>query len=333
MPTANKIGIKQAPLDRPLTTRCVVRDRILKHTAQGKPYLELEIGDHSGRLKARLWERFEKWQAVLIPGTIIQIECTPYEYNGRRELKIHRLKVVDATSEKDYLEFLPRYPGDAAALRQRWEEAVAAITHPHWKALLQHFMTHEALLEKYFLVPAGKLWHHVYLGGLAHHVVSMLHLAQPLLQEYPQLDDQLLKTGIIFHDVGKIWCFDFSKGYIDYNTEGRLLGHVVLGANFVSRLMQDIELPRAYRTALLHLILSHPGNREEGAPVLPQTREAMALWLLNEVDKKLNATERILQMDVTSPDGWSKYSPLLERFLYRGFDELNATPTIPADDT
>ncbi len=319
MAKANKIGIKQAPLDKKLTTRCVVRAVSLKHTQQGKPYLEIEVGDHSGRLKARLWEKFEKWQQLLSPGTLVSIECTPYEFQGRRELKIHRLAVVAAVSEADYLQMLPQYSGDWEALVRRWYAYVENISQPPWQSLLQKFVENTAILEKYFQVPGGKLWHHVYIGGLLHHVVSMLHLAEALVKEYPQLDKQLLQVGIVFHDVGKIWCFDYSKGFIEYNTEGRLLGHVVLGANFVSRLMQEVELPRPYRTALLHLILSHPGNLADGAVVVPQTREAMALWLLNELDKKLNATERILQMDVTTPEGWSKYSPLLDRFLFQGF--------------
>jgi len=127
MASANKIGIKQAPLDKRFTARCVVRDVRLKYTSRGKPYLELEVGDFSGRLKARLWEKFEKWQQRLVPGTILEMECTPYILGDRRELKVHALKMQKAMSADDYLEFLPRYSGNLEHLIQTFENYSATM--------------------------------------------------------------------------------------------------------------------------------------------------------------------------------------------------------------
>lgn len=320
MVSANKIGIKQAPLDKRFTARCVVRDVCLKYTTQGKPYLELEVGDFSGRLKARLWEKFEKWQQRLVPGTILELECTPYIFQDRRELKIHAITMVKATTGEEYLEFLPRYPGNMEHLIETFEHYLNTIDHSVWQSLLERAFSNDAVRRRFYQVPAGKLWHHVYLGGLLHHVVGMLQLAESLVALYPDMDDQLLKTGIIFHDIGKLWCFEYSRGFIDYNTEGRLIGHVVLGSVYLTRLMAELpDFPREYRTALLHLVISHPGQHADGAPVLPQTREAIALWLLNDMDKKMNAVDRILHSDVDPRRGWSKFSPLLNRFLFQGF--------------
>ncbi len=325
MAGANKIGIKQAPLDKQFRTRCVVRDIQLKYTSAGKPYLELELGDFSGRLKARLWEQFEKWQKHLARGVLVDITCTPYLYQNRRELKIHSLSIVTNPQPGDFLELLPRYPGDMKTLIATFEKQLQSIQHAVWQRLIDHAFKNDAFRQRYFQVPAGKLWHHVYLGGLLHHVVSMLQLADAMEAIYPELDFALLKTGIVFHDVGKLWCFDFSRGFIDYNNEGRLIGHVVLGSTFITRLMGEVEeFPKEYRAALMHLIISHPGHQTEGAPVLPQTREAIALWLINDIDKKLNAVHRILSNDVNPREGWSKFSPLLERFLFQGFSLKDA---------
>ena len=319
MSSANYFRIKEAPVNQRIQARCVVRDVSLKYTAQGKPYLELEIGDASGRLKARLWEKFEKWQRLLKPGVIVQLECTPYLYQKRKELKIHRI-AIDRNSS-DYSEFLPHFPGDKTALIQQFEGYVQQIRDPHWSSLLQQAFENESMLQKYYTVPGGKLWHHVYLGGLLHHVVGMLQLADALCEQYSDLNRELLQMGIIFHDIGKLWSFDYSQGFIEYSTEGRLIGHVVLGSAHVTRLMQSLpDLPKAYKLSLQHLIVSHPGHLEDGAPVVPQTREAVALWLLNEMDKKMNAVTRILDNDVFTPEGWSKFSPLLNRFLFKGFN-------------
>jgi len=236
------------------------------------------------------------------------------------ELKVHALKMQKAMSADDYLEFLPRYSGNLEHLIQTFENYLNTVEHPVWHALLEQVFSNDAVRRRFYQVPAGKLWHHVYLGGLLHHVVGMLQLAEGLVTLYPELDDPLLKIGIILHDIGKVWCFDFSRGFIDYNTEGRLIGHVVLGSTYIARLMGELpDFPREYRAALLHLIISHPGQYADGAPVLPQTREAIALWLLNDMDKKMNAVDRILHSDVDPRRGWTKFSPLLERFLFQGF--------------
>ncbi|MDZ7725823.1 MAG: HD domain-containing protein [candidate division KSB1 bacterium] len=135
------------------------------------------------------------------------------------------------------------------------------------------------------------------------------------------LDQDLLLTGAMLHDIGKMKEYD-CKGFIDYSDDGRLIGHIMLGYGFVKSYIDKIDgFPETLKRELLHLLISHQGKREKGSPVEPMMREAFVLYYADELDSKLGAFDRIYKREYEKGKSWSSYVKLLNRFLYFGDDK------------
>jgi 3'-5' exoribonuclease len=163
--------------------------------------------------------------------------------------------------------------------------------------------------------PGGKLWHHASLGGLAEHTVKLAQVADAICPHYPALNRDLLVTGALLHDVGKVMEYT-SDAAIEYSVEGRLMGHIVQGVLLVENKLAAIpDFPPETRRQVLHLILSHQGEPTMSSPVKPMTPEALVLHFLDEIDSKLDAFARVR---AATPEGqdFSEYVKLMERFFY-----------------
>lgn len=192
------------------------------------------------------------------------------------------------------------------------------MRHAGLKNLLSIVLEDDEFRKQFELAPAGKKWHHGYIGGLLEHTASMMKLASRVCDHYTFLDRDLLLSGVFFHDLGKIWELSYDTS-IDYSVDGRLLGHIVMGAEYIGKLAADIkDLDERTVSLLRHLVLSHQGALENGTPVLPKTREAFVLYYLDEIDSKLNAINRELEKEKHSDEPFTGYIRLLDRMLYRG---------------
>ncbi len=309
--------IKKAAIGEPFVTFCVVRSKEVKYKQNGQPYLVLELGDQSGRLKTRLWNDIDSNSAETPVGGIVKIQAVAEAVNGRKELKIQRLRAASAEDKISADALLPQTAQDVAQLRQMFDAHRQSITNTHLLDLLSAVFRDEAFAKAYFRSPGGKLWHHNYLSGMLEHVVKLLNFADLMNIHYPEIDIDLLKTAIICHDLGKVREYSLN-GYIDFSTEGRLLGNGAIGYGIIDGHIRDLpEFPPDLRQQLLHLVLSHNG-KQHGAPVEPMTLEAMVLQHLILLDAHTNAILRIRENDVLPDQDWSKYIPLLERFIYAG---------------
>jgi 3'-5' exoribonuclease len=216
-------------------------------------------------------------------------------------------------------------------MRSELREFIASLTDEHLQKLLQSLFEDDSIWQQFAETPGGKLWHHPYLGGLAEHTLSLAKLCDLLAAHYKQLNRDLLIAGALLHDIGKIEELETKTG-IDYSIEGRLLGHITIGALFVEKSVEQIEgFPEELRRQLLHLILSHQGEGTMGSPVKPMTPEALALHYADDLDSKLNAVERIR---ANTPEGqpFSDYIKLMERFFYFGTDERESDSSSPKDE-
>jgi 3'-5' exoribonuclease len=150
------------------------------------------------------------------------------------------------------------------------------------------------------------------------HTVEAVTLCKALLEVYPQIDRDLLLTGALLHDLGKVDEFEYETD-IAYSDEGRLLGHVVMSERMVAEAMAAIsDFPQDLALRLQHMILSHHGRYEWGSPRRPQTLEAVALHHVENLDVQVNRFHRILagRRDLDQP--WTAYDTLLGRHLYAG---------------
>ncbi len=300
----------------------VVRKKEWKTRKDGTPYLLLELGDASGRISATVWENVQAVGESIGTGDTVKAQGTVMEFNDSRQISIDRIRRTDERDGVDPREFLRNGAVDADALFLRLMETAASIEDTHLRKLLERMFSQPGLQTRFKEAPGGKLWHHACLSGLLEHTSSVAAVCESLCAIHRDLDRGLLLSGAILHDIGKVWEYEWERGFIDYTDEGRLWGHISIGARMVEREIEEEEksggFPEELKKRLLHLILSHQGKLEQGSPVLPMTREAVALYYADEMDSKLNALAHIIERDGEPGKRWSKYIQLMDRFIYIG---------------
>jgi 3'-5' exoribonuclease len=173
-------------------------------TKQNKPYMSLTLGDKKGQIEGRVWELGDPRIAKDFErGDIVKVRGTVSRYDERAQVKIDQLrKALDGEAQK--MDMLPATTCDVTALWDALQAIVASITNPDLKRLLEALLDDPAIAEAYRIAPAARQLHHAWLGGLLEHVVSLLGLADRVASHYPMLDRDLLVTGVILHDIGKI---------------------------------------------------------------------------------------------------------------------------------
>ena len=265
--------------------------RQLATTKANKQYLKLVLGDKTGQLDAVAWELGDaKVSREVERGDIVKVRAEFSRYNDRPQLKVLQLRKALA-SEADKADMLPTTTCDVAELWQKLMEFVDSFTDPDLKRLLKTLLEDPAIGGAFREAPAAKQLHHAFLGGLLEHVVSLLTLADRVAAHYPQLHRDLLMTGVILHDIGKLRELSWEIGF-EYTLEGTLLGHIHIGAALAERTMDSLpDFSPKMKTLVLHLILSHHGKLEFGSPKLPMTAEALALSFIDDFDAKMQAID------------------------------------------
>jgi 3'-5' exoribonuclease len=203
-------------------------------------------------------------------------------------VKVDQLrKALNGEAEK--MDMLPATTKDVGELWAQLGATVESLTNPDLKRLLKAFTDDPALAQNFREAPAARQLHHAWLGGLLEHVVSLLGLAESVAAHYAMLDRDLLVTGVILHDIGKIRELIWESGF-DYTVEGVLLGHIQMGVDLVEKTIAGLPgFPDRLRTLVLHMILSHHGKLEFGSPKLPMIPEALVLNFVDDLDAKMQA--------------------------------------------
>ena len=196
-----------------------------------------------------------------------------------------------------------------------------SVENSHLKELLNRVFTDSEIREQFKDAPGGKLWHHNYLGGLLEHTLSVTDIADRVGQMYPDIKRDLIIAAGLLHDIGKISSYTY-KTLIDFTDDGRLVGHIVIGAQMVKDKIREIkDFPKDLEMELTHLILSHQGKLEHASPVVPMTLEGLILYYADEIDSNANAYQRITKREKEPGRKWSSYVSLINRYLYFGGEE------------
>jgi 3'-5' exoribonuclease len=256
-------------------------------TRTAKPYLSLILGDNSGQIEARIWDPTDsRIAADFSKGDVIKVRAAVSKFEGVLQLKIERLRKLIGT-EFDRSDLLPATTYDVAELWSKLEAAVASFTEPDLQRLITAVLADPIVREAFIEAPAAKQLHHAWLGGLLEHVVSLIGLADRVVPHYPMLMRDLVVTGVILHDIGKIRELAWQTGF-EYTLEGQLLGHIQIGAAMVEKTIDSLpDFPPRLKTLVLHMILSHHGKLEFGSPKLPMIPEALMLNFLDDIDAKM----------------------------------------------
>jgi len=311
--------------DTTITSFFLVCEKELRSTREGKPFLRLELGDRSGAIEARLWDNVEALTLLFERDDVVKVQARVENYKNRLQLVLERIRRAEP-AEVDWPDYFPHTAEDIEKLYGRLREHVAAIKNPWLSRLVSGVVEDPEISPQLKRAPAAKMMHHAFVGGLLEHIVSLCGLCRLAAQHYAELDVDLLLTGAILHDIGKLDELCYERA-IHYTNDGQLLGHIILGLERVTGRMNSIEgFPPDYKTLVKHLLISHHGQYEFGSPKLPMFREALVLHYLDDLDSKMGAARAVLGTD-GGEEGWTAFSAALNRRLLR----LDQFLTAPAE--
>jgi 3'-5' exoribonuclease len=306
----------------------LVADKQLRANRQGNLYLHLELRDKTGALGARLWNATEGLARTFEPGDYLRVRGKIQVFQGALQMIVSHLEVIDS-NQIEPGEFLPQCSQDIARLTARLRQLLFGLVNPHLRALAECFLIDDEFVRKFTTAPAGIKNHHAYHGGLLEHVVTLLNVGDLIAGLYPELDRDLLMTGIFLHDIGKIDELSYDRAF-GYTDEGQLIGHLVMGVAMLrEKVKRTADLtgepfPDELRLRLEHMIVSHHGSYEFGSPKLPMTPEAVALHYLDNLDAKIHTVTREIRDDPSRESSWTPFQQNLGRRLFKG--GLNSGP-------
>lgn len=260
-----------------------------------------------------MWRLSEELLGGIPDPSYVHVEGQTHEYRGMLQLKVERMRVVrtDEVLEEDYL---PESEKDLREMAAEVLEAGWAIEDENLAELFGFMASDKEFWDAFCEAPAAKTMHHARVGGLLEHSLQCMRVAKSLALHYP-VNEDLLVFCVIFHDVGKIKELSWGKGGFAYTTEGRLIGHVVLGERIVSSYIEQLHrFPKELALQISHILLSHQGELEYGSPERPKTLEAILAHFIDNMDARvemyLGSTKNV------SAGGWSHHENPLKRALY-----------------
>lgn len=294
----------------------VLSEKILSQKRDGDNFLNVALSDKTGTIKGVVWDNVDQIAADTSSGDFVYVNGGVSDYRGTLQIVIKKMAPL-SSDRIDPSDFLPQTSRDIEDLFERLVRRADSITTDYLKALIDAFFNDKEFVNKFKAAPAAKKMHHAYIGGLLEHTVSMASLADKIAGHYSGIDRDLLLSGAILHDIGKVDEFEY-QFKIDYSDKGRLLNHIVIGIKMVDEKLSAIEhFPEDQELLLKHLIVSHHGTREFGSPEPPKTIEAVVLNYIDEIDSKVNAIRDFIASE--DPDEtWTSYHRLLERHFYKG---------------
>ncbi len=311
-----------------VTSVFLVRDKITAMAKNGKPYMTLKLMDSTGEVEAKVWDRIDLLAGLFAADDFIRIDAKASVYLGKLQLVIQKLEKVPEESV-DIGDFLPVSSRSAEAMRSELDQLLDSLTNPFIRDLLRSFFDDPDFYHRYARAPAAKSMHHTYIGGLLEHSLAVAALALDVARRYPRVDRDLLISGAMLHDIGKVMelSFDRSFGYTD---EGKLLGHIVIGVQMIEDHVRAIPgFPAELSMMIKHLLLSHHGQYDFGSPKRPQFLEAVILNFIDDLDSKINAVQLHVDKEPLS-QGWTSYHRLFDRYFFMGQQKEEGDDGSPA---
>jgi 3'-5' exoribonuclease len=290
-----------------------------KTSSKGSEYLEVRLSDASGDLKGFLWDlrAVEGDLDLIAPDVFLKVKGLVSTYNGRLQFRLDKVRAARDEEVGDLARFFPVSSRPLEEMQAELDGRIQAVRDPWIQGLLRKLFLEDAALRASFCkAPAAKSMHHVFLGGLLEHTLSVAAMAERACEHYGELNPDLVLAGVLLHDLGKAAELTYERSF-GYSDVGNLLGHISLEAQWINRAADAIpDFPEELRLQILHIVLAHHGRLEYGSPVLPKTPEALLVHYLDDLDGKMEAVFRGLREE--GGDGsWTLYSRNLERMFYR----------------
>lgn len=301
----------------------------------GKTYLAITLTDKTGELEARSFDKVEELAALFEEKDHVEAEGLVGTFQGKPQLRLETIAKLDPAG-LDAAEFIwvappepkkPEKPAAAEADEGPWKELLAlveTVTDPNVKALMTAFTTDDDFAARMRRSAAAKSVHHAYAGGLLEHTVATMKLAHRLADQYPQVDRDLLVAGAFFHDLGKVRELAGDRN-AEYTDEGKLVGHLVMAAQWIHDKARRVGVPRELEHHVVHLVLAHHGRLEFGSPKVPLTLEALLTHYIDEIDSRVNSWLNLMGREGGNRR-WTDANNVYEQPIWRG-----ALPTVQAE--
>lgn len=277
----------------------------------GSQYLNVELKDASGSINGKKWEIINGDEETFVAGNVVKVIADSLKYKENLQLKILSGELVPS-NEIDANLFLKQPPVAKEELRKEFDAYVESIQNADCKAILKAIIG--KIGEQLYVHPAAVSIHHEYVAGLLMHSVTMCKIAETLIPIYAA-DRDILITGCLLHDIGKVIEIE-GPVVFHYSLEGKLLGHISILSAMVKETADELGITSEVPLLLQHMVLSHHGQHDYGSPVLPCTKEAMLLSLIDNMDCKMVALNKAL--DTVEPGEFSqKIFSLDGRTIYK----------------
>lgn len=285
-----------------------------KLDSRGKPFMSGKLSDRSGTIPIKIWD-YEGPFRQEDSGSIVKIRGRVTEFKGNLQLTVSRIRPLEPTDQVDLSGLVSVAPLDRNAAVEEVRSLIASMSDPDYRAVAETLFSEH--LDAFSTIPAAKSVHHSFVSGLLMHTLYMLRTADFLARLYPDtIDRDLLLTGTFAHDLKKETEFDISPlGLVQgYSTPGRLLGHLVMGAQCVAEVCERLGTPEEKSLLLQHMVLSHHGTPEFGAAVLPMIPEAELLSYIDLIDSRMEIYRE--QMQEVPEGGFSGQIFALGKHIY-----------------
>jgi len=302
------------------TTFLVMEKELKEFTSKEGYYLQVKLGDNTGSIWGKCWEKAEEVASLFEPGDIMRIKGVVESFRGRLQLIFEPEGVERSAETYDIADYLPATSKNIDFLLAEIVKTAEGMENEYLKRVVFSFLHDPDFINSFKKAPAAKIHHHNYIGGLIEHTQSVMALCETICGLYPELDRDLLLAGAILHDIGKTAVYEYTFR-IDVTEEGGLLDHIVLGYRMVEEKIKGINgFPEELSLRLLHLILSHHNYGEWGSPVKPLFAEAEALCYADMLDSQLKEFIQVQKYEEAKgkEDVWSDFSRRLDRFFYLG---------------
>jgi 3'-5' exoribonuclease len=296
-----------------------VRERELRRKRNGEPWLRLALGDAGGSVEAVSWEDAEARYAAAVPGTPVFVAGV-FETSERWGAKIKLAELREAgAGEYDPADLAVESEVSLEDLESKLRQLLDTVQEPQLRELLDRFFGAESEIWARFRdAPAAKIYHQAYRHGLLEHTVSVAQAVSAAANFFPGIDREVAVAGALLHDIGKTEAYNDDPLAIDLTDPGRLQGEIPLGYYTVRRQIEEIPgFDPLLAQAVLHIILSHHGSLEHGSPVLPATREAVLVHMIDNLGGRLGSFDR-LERELPAGESWSSFDRALSGSAYFG---------------
>jgi 3'-5' exoribonuclease len=283
-----------------------------------KDYFDFVFTDQSGEISGKLWDVSAVDKETYFPMMLVKVQAIVQIYKERPQLKLVRIRKTNDEDGVSLTDFIRSAPIQPIHLVDAIKLATACIIDEQIRAIVERLVS--KVEQKLMHYPAAKSMHHAYYSGLAYHTVRMLELGEFIVKQRPFLNPDLIRAGIILHDIAKTEELNAEYGIVtDYSLTGKLLGHISIANNWVleATIHLGIDTNSQKVIALQHLILSHHNLGEWGSPIQPQIPEAVALHYIDQLDAKMQAVEDAIEMMPNSGDWTAPIRVVENKQMYR----------------